>query len=218
MVAGRTLGLPMDGAPLFAIQPCEWQTPDPADFDGILLGSANAIRHGGDDLEHWRGKPAYVVGQTTAAVAKEAGFSIAMTGTGGLQELVEILAGEKLHLLRLAAIDHVPLDLPDTITLETRIAYESRTLPMERELAARILPGSIVLLHSASAAGHFAHECDRLGIATGDLHLVTLGSRIDDAAVKALKPGTNWGSVRHSVHPDDTALLALAHQMCKTLR
>ena len=37
--------------PLFAIEPVEWRPPDPAQFDALLLTSANAIRCGGPALD-----------------------------------------------------------------------------------------------------------------------------------------------------------------------
>ena len=47
----RAMGIDVHGAPLFTIEPVEWTAPSPDDFDGILVGSANAFRHGGKHLE-----------------------------------------------------------------------------------------------------------------------------------------------------------------------
>ena len=41
----RTLGLEPVVAPLFTIRPLAWEPPDPAEFDAVLLTSANAARH-----------------------------------------------------------------------------------------------------------------------------------------------------------------------------
>jgi uroporphyrinogen-III synthase len=35
--------------PLFAIVPLDWTAPDPAQFDGLVLTSANAVRHAGEE-------------------------------------------------------------------------------------------------------------------------------------------------------------------------
>ena len=50
VVAARQLGLDAIEAPLFAIEPVRWSAPEPNSFDGILAGSANAFRCGGEAL------------------------------------------------------------------------------------------------------------------------------------------------------------------------
>ncbi len=40
---------------LFEIEPVAWDAPEPPGFDGLLLTSANAVRHGGEDLNELRG-------------------------------------------------------------------------------------------------------------------------------------------------------------------
>ena len=67
VAAARAFGLVAQGHPLFEVRPLEWDAPDPASFDALLIGSANALRHGGAALAQYRGRPAYVVGETTAA-------------------------------------------------------------------------------------------------------------------------------------------------------
>ena len=47
MAAGKAIGLNMIGYPLFEVRPLAWKCPDPTEFDALLIGSANAIRHGG---------------------------------------------------------------------------------------------------------------------------------------------------------------------------
>ena len=51
---GRKLGLAIERCPLFEVRPVRWEAPDAARFDVLLIGSANAIRHGGDWLERYR--------------------------------------------------------------------------------------------------------------------------------------------------------------------
>ena len=43
----RDLGLDAHGYPLFAVRPLDWQAPPVENFDALLIGSANALRHGG---------------------------------------------------------------------------------------------------------------------------------------------------------------------------
>src|SRR3546814_7500043 len=53
MTAGRAtaLGLQPVCYPLFQVRPCVWDAPDPAEFDAIMLTSANALLHGGSQLD-----------------------------------------------------------------------------------------------------------------------------------------------------------------------
>lgn len=207
VAAGRKVGLDIAATPLFEVRPLPWAPPAPGDVDGLLLGSANAIRHGGSALALLRGKPVYAVGRATAAAAEEAGFTVAAAGRGELQSLVASLV-PPLRLLRLTGAEHVALEPPAGIAIETRIAYESAPLPMSADTAARLTQGALVLLHSAAAARHFAAECDRLGLARGRVRLAALGPRIAAAA------GDGWREVRSAVCPDEAAMLALARQMC----
>ena len=69
VTAARAVGLAVHGEPLFTVRAVAWTAPDPAGVDGLLIGSANALRHGGPALEPLRGKPAYVVGEATAQAA-----------------------------------------------------------------------------------------------------------------------------------------------------
>ena len=71
----RERGLDAVAVPLFEVDPMAWEAPDPFGFDGLLLTSANALRHGGDRLQSLRGLPVYAVGDATAEAAREAGLS-----------------------------------------------------------------------------------------------------------------------------------------------
>ena len=207
VAAGRAAGLAIEACPLFEIRPLDWAMP-PGEFDGLLLGSANALRHGGllvDNLVHI---PVYAVGEATAEAARQRGFAVVRTGHCRLQDLLDDLAGERLRLLRLAGREHVPLQSPRGIAIENAVAYESIAFPMPAQVAARLPGGGLVLLHSAAAARHFAAECDRLAVQRGDIRLAALGPRIAEAA------GPGWAEVRTSADPNEAALLALAREMC----
>ena len=91
---GAALGLEITGCPLSRIEPVQWDAPDPAAFDALLAGSANIFRHGGASLARLRDLPVLAVGATTATAAREAGFCVARTGRGGLQNLLDDLALE----------------------------------------------------------------------------------------------------------------------------
>ena len=132
----RAMGLDVHGAPLFTIEPVAWDAPDPADFDGLLVGSANTFRHGGKQLAKLTKLPVHAVGEATADAARAAGFLIGRTGRGGLQNLLDELSKRELRLLRLAGADRVTLRLPDGIRVETRTVY--RAVP--EGLADALLP------------------------------------------------------------------------------
>ena len=60
----RALGLDPVVAPLFTVRPLAWQAPNPADFDAVMLTSANAARFGGDALTPFLGLPCYCGGRS----------------------------------------------------------------------------------------------------------------------------------------------------------
>ena len=204
------MGLEFGGEPLFRILPVPWILPG-GSFDGVLFGSANAIRRGGPALRQLTGCDAYCVGKTTAAEAAEAGFHVAATGSGGLQAVLDSLAGAPLRLLRLSGAEHVPLEPPPNVDLVDRVCYESRALPMSDTLVRQLRQdgGAVVLLHSAVAAAHFAQQCDAHALDRSTLRLAALGPRIAAAA------GGGWGAVDWPAMPQDAALLALAKDMCQ---
>ena len=57
--AARDAGLPATACPLFEVRPAAWAAPPPDSFDALLIGSANAFRHGGTRLADYRDKPVY---------------------------------------------------------------------------------------------------------------------------------------------------------------
>jgi len=205
--AARALGLDVVGEPLFEIRPLAWDAPDPTDIDALLIGSANAILHGGERLRNYLDKPVYAVGQTTAAAVRKAGFTVAANGTGGLQNVLDAVPAS-MRLLRVAGSDHVPLDLPEGVTIHTVTAYESVTLSPDIATFGLLEDRPIILLHSAIAAQHFASECDRLGLNRGAITLAVLGPRIAQAA------GSGWQSVHVSPQPSDGALLEMIRNLC----
>lgn len=207
----RAMGLAITGHALSEIRAVAWVCPDPAGIDGLLIGSANAILHGGANLVRLVEKPVYAVGEATAAAARAAGFTVAMTGSGGLQGVLDAIPAPR-HLLRIAGEEHVPLTPPDGVTFAQVIAYRSVALPLDPQAPLLAEGDALVLLHSAATARHFAEECDRLGLARADITLAALGPRIADAA------GVGWGGVHTADRPDETALLQLAFDLCSKPR
>lgn len=208
VAAGRDAGLAIESWPLFEVRPLAWDAPPADSFDALLLGSANALRHGGAGLGAYRGKPAYAVGDATGRAAEAAGLELAATGRGVLQDLIDRQANLPPRLLRITGAEHVPVTAPQGVTILTRIAYESVAQTLPPELAERLAGGALVLLHSAAAARHFTSECSRPGIVRERIALAALGPRIAAAA------GDGWRSIRSAEEPREPALLALAADMC----
>lgn len=212
LAAAKDLGLDARGFPLFTIAPVAWSPPEPETVDALLIGSANALRHGGEGVQRFAGKPAYVVGRATADAARDAGLAIAAVGRGGLQPVLESIDPAHKRLLRLAGRERLTLSLPAGTTMVERIVYASDPQPVPQDLADLLTAPAVVMLHSAEAARHFAAECDRLGIPKGHITLATIGPRVSGAT------GTGWKAVKTAQMPGDPALLALARDMCQNRR
>lgn len=208
VAAARGLGLAAHAFPLFSIEPVEWEAPDPAGIDALLIGSANALRHAGPALDRFHSKPAYAVGQATASACRAAGLTVAAAGSGGLERVLAEIPGPA-RLLRLAGREHVALSPPPGVELIERIVYASNPRPIPTALADLLGSPAVVMLHSATAASHFASECDRLGVARAPLSLVTIGPRVTAAC------GLGWAEIATAATPDDAALLAQARHMCQ---
>ena len=207
VAAGREYGLDIRPVPLADIRPLYWALP-PGEFDGLLLGSANALRHGGPLVDELVDKPVYAVGEATAAVARERGFHVVAVGRGRLQPLLDDLSGEDLRLLRVAGRERIPLTPPASVAIETVAAYESVPRPLSAEEAETLRQGALVLLHSAASARHFADECERLVVHRAAISLAAFAPRIAKAA------GEGWAAVRIAADPNESSLLALARDMC----
>ena len=207
VTAGQQLGLTVLGYPMWDVRPREWVAPDPTSFDVLLIGSGNALLHGGEQLESLKQKPVFAVGQRTAEVARQRGFNLGVIGSGGLQQLIDATPPHPIRFLRLAGAEHLPLVRPSHVRIDLRIVYETLALEASAKLADVLAGGSLVLLHSAAAARHFAAECDRLKLDRSKIALASLGPRIAAAA------GTGWALCESAPQPNDAALLALARDM-----
>lgn len=205
--AARDMGLAAIGLPLFEVLPLQWDVPDPAAFDALLLGSANAVRHGGAGLEALRSLPVHAVGQATAQAAREAGFEVARMGESGLQSVLDANA-EPTRYLRLGGVETVPLQ-PGIHAITARAVYDVRAMPITGSAQVGLRTGKpVVLLHSGAAARHFAAEADRIGLDRGAILLACIGARVAAAA------GPGWAAVHSASRPDDAALLELSRDMC----
>jgi uroporphyrinogen-III synthase len=207
LALAKGMGLNALGHPLFEIRPREWTVPDAGGFDGLLIGSANALRHGGDALGNLVHLPVYAVGRATAEAARAAGFTVAASGTGGLQAVLDGIEGPA-RLLRLAGAEHVPLVSPAGMTIEERITYQAVPLELPEPLRALDTLALTVLLHSAAAATRFAGESARLAWRRNAIALACIGPRVAAAA------GDGWRAVHVAPRPDDRALLEMVRAQC----
>ena len=192
----EAMGLDVRLIPLFTVVPVEWTAPDPAGFDGLLLTSANAVRHGGEALAKLKTLPVHAVGEATAALARAAGFTVASIGKGGSRDMA---LPEGRRLLHLTGRDHVGAGAAETIAV-----YEAR--PIEDPDEVRDLSGCVVAVHSPRAG-------QRLAELIGDRANIAIAA-ISHSAAEAC--GTGWAQVESALQPNDDALLALAARLCES--
>ncbi len=196
----RERGLEAVAVPLFRVGPLAWEAPDPARFDALLLTSANAVRHGGDQLGKFRGLPVHAVGEATAQAARNAGFDIATSGDAGIERLLGSFE-PNLRLLHLCGKDRrEPAGARQAIT---PVAVYQATAIENPDLG-RAKDG-VALIHSPRAGARFASLVgvpDRASIAIG---------AISDAAAQAA--GEGWKAIEAAAKPSEEALLALAARL-----
>lgn len=190
----EALGLEVCRHPLFALAPLPWALPREA-FDGLLLTSANAVRHAGT----LPSLPVHAVGEATAAAARAAGLEVQTVGAGGVAELVAALDA-KLRLLHLAGEEHLAPTGPPAIVTVPVYRAEPLTLP-----EAELVKGSVLLVHSP-AAGR------RIGLFEGRRASTRIAA-ISPPAAEAC--GAGWERVEAAAQPNDGALLSLAAELCK---
>lgn len=199
----RALGLDATSIPLFVVEPVDWSAPDSTAFDALLLTSANAVNSAGDQIQRLRGLPVYAVGEATAVAAEVAGMGVAVTGHGGVDQLLESIP-EEVRLLHLCG-EH--RRSPETGRPIHRVTvYRARELPAASGL--KELRGQVAAIHSPRAGRRLAElvrEKDR-----GTIRIAA----ISEAAAEAVGPG--WDEVRAAGSPDDISLLALAARLCES--
>ena len=205
----RSMDLDAVGCPLFSVEPVQWDLPAVSRFDRLLAGSANAFRHAGEKLDKLAKLPVLAVGEATMEEAKDRGFMVARTGTGGLQNLIDGMKGKQRQLLRLAGEAHVELDPPEGIEIETVVVYKTIPRDITDEVAVKLRAGGVALLHSGEAAKRLASECERLEISKSLVAIAALAPRIAEAA------GDGWRDVHVAPHPIDGELLELAEELCQ---
>ena len=193
--------------PLFKVHASDWDAPDPAGFDAMLLTSANTLRCAGPQLDLYRHLPVYAVGEATADAAREHGFSIAGVGRSGAQAISEIVAarghGRVFHP---GGRDRRDFN-SGPLSILRRCVYESREAGTAEGLAAVMPEEAVALLHSPRGAVRLAKLVPMMQ--RRRLHLAAVSPAVLEAA------GAGWASGHASPTPLDEALLALAATLCK---
>ena len=200
----RERGLDAIPVPLFEVEPVAWEVPEVANYDALLLTSANAVRHGGEGLQELRALPVHAVGEATAGAAREAGFDIASTGDAGVERLLGSIE-PRLKLLHLAGEDRKEAeDVRQQIHALT--VYRSRA---KNDVVLNVVDGPVALIHSARAAKRFAELTDRI-----DKSAISIAAISEEARAAA---GEGWATAETAASPDDEALLALAERLCNKI-
>ena len=205
--SAKAMGLDAVAMPLFAIDPVKWEAPEAGGFNGLLLTSANAVRHGGDQLRALRGLRVYAVGEATCNAAREAGFDIASTGDAGVERLLGSIESG-LKLLHLCGEHRTAVKAAQAITAVP--VYRSDELPPPSDFDQ--IAGQAVAVHSPRAARRFGELADQAGIDRATIRIAA----ISEAAAAGV--GDGWEAREAAECPDDRALLALAARLCDYCR
>lgn len=195
----RARGLDAVAIALFEVEPVDWRAPQAGTFDALLLTSANAIRHGGRQLDELRHLQVYAVGEQTANAAREAGFLVARTGEAGIDRLLGSIAGD-LKLLHLCGV-HRQLGTGARQHIRAIPVYRSTPIDAPDLSSAR---DRVALIHSPRAGRRFAELVN-------DRATISIAA-ISRAAADVV--GGGWKSVEAADQPTDEALLALAAMLC----
>nr|WP_221231003.1 uroporphyrinogen-III synthase [Sphingobium subterraneum] len=203
----RQRGLETLVCPLFRVAPLDWTPPDPAQFDAVMLTSANAARHAGPDLHNFTHLPCFTVGRATAAGAREAGFTDIHTGEADIAALIPTVAHSgRQRILHFQGRDVRPYD-SGSLTITSVPVYESREDIDAPALSRALAEQPVILLHSPRAAACLA------GLVPATQRSACTLVAISPATLAAA--GTGWGRSGTAPAPSDAAMLAIALQMCQ---
>jgi uroporphyrinogen-III synthase len=203
-------GLEAISLPLFEMRPLEWRAPDPRPFTGVMLTSANALRHAGADLASLFHLPAFAVGEATAQAARDAGFLSVVTGESTVARLLSHISTLGDHILiHLCGEDRTEVPLPPRLSLFAIPVYRADALDRVEALRQLGTASTVAMLHSPRAARHFADQADAAGVARGNIAIAATSHTVMSAA------GTGWRGRAVADRTGDEALVALAAQLAE---
>ncbi len=193
----QVAGIEAVAIPLFEVSAVAWDVPEASEYDALLLTSANAARHGGPRLSALAGLPTYCVGEATAAAARAAGLSVARVGVGDADALLGQMppGGRLLHL---TGTNYQVVPRARQIAV-----YASRAIDPPPPLDA--LRGGVAMVHSPRAGKRLAALVNE----RGDISIAAISKAAGEAC------GDGWRIVKTIEQPSDSALLALASDLCQ---
>lgn len=207
MARATALGISATACPLFRFEPIDWTPPPAADFDALLVTSAQAVRSGVAHLAQYHGLSTYAVGKATAQALRAAGFTKVTTGdTDGAAIAARIAADGHRTVLHLAGADVASVD-PGPLLIHREALYAAVEAADRSALAAQLEPGAVLMVHSPRAGKRLAALVERAARET--LHVIG----ISPAALATC--GHGWASVCAADAPDEAAMLALAALLCE---
>ena len=192
--------------PLFEARPLRWDVPDPADFDAVLVSSAQAARLAGPNLARIASLPVHAVGAATAAAADAAGLCVVATGTRDAQSVIDAMASQKIQrILWLCGRDRSDFDAQATRLVPLPV-YAVDAAPPPPGWSDAVAAPAVLLAHSVRGAARIA---ELVGAGRSHLSLVAISRAVAAAA------GEGWGQIAIAGQPDDASMLAAAHILCQ---
>jgi uroporphyrinogen-III synthase len=180
--------------PLMATVDVPWTMP-PENFDAVMLTSAAAAHHAGQQADSLCHLPTFCVGDATAQAARAAGFSQAESVGGTVADVMRRAAGLR-HILHLAGEDRTPIAVPTGLSVAVRVVYRAQLLALKD-------PGPLdaVLIYSPRSGKHFAEQWHAQ---QRDKNLVVVAI----SAAAAAGAGALWQKVVVADAPDEASMLA----------
>ena len=121
---------------MFTVQALPWSPPPAAEFDAVMLTSANAARRAGAGLAGFLGLPCYAVGEATAAAASDAGFADVRVGPEDGVALLMVMEGDGVaRALHPCGADHITLEPDSTMRPSSMTWMVSAWRTVERRCA-----------------------------------------------------------------------------------
>ena len=200
LARAKEAGLEAIACPLMSVEPVEWSLPDLEAFDTLMFTSASAPAEAAEHRDALSALRVIAVGEKTAAAAREAGFTVAIVGDGGVDDLLEKMADEA-RILHLCGVNF----------RKPEAAQAINHLPVYRAVPTGAEPpvdgGHVYMVHSprlGALLGMAIPEASR-----ADKHVVA----ISQMAGVAVGPG--WASVTMAPRPQDEAMLPVAAKLCQ---
>lgn len=178
----------------------------------MLFTSPQAPEFAGPAAQPFRHLPAFAVGGRTAAAARAAGFADVQVGGRDVALLLRRTAeAGHVRLLHLGGRERTLTDVPDGLTVETRVVYGADLADRFEEEALAALRSERIdwaLLFSARTAGRFAALFDAAKLRRGALSVATISAGTLAVA------GVGWRQAVAADVPSETGVLAAAGLLC----